>query len=414
MIIAIIFFVWVSAVAILGLSNPIVRHISMATSIATSKESFYATEAGIEDVAYRLNFGIPAASSQTLTVGDHSVTTTVADESGGKVVTALGEANSYFRKIKTHLVLGTGVAFYYGIQAGKGGFFLENTSSVTGNIYSSGPIIGSGNDVNGDAVSAGPDGLIDGIHTTGNAYAHTINDSVIDKDAYYVTINGSLVSGVLHPGSPDQATTTLPISDDQISLWENDAETGGIINSPCPYIINSSRTLGPKKITCDVEINGSPTLTLTGSVWVTGNITTKNTPIIKISSTLGNKSVSFIADNPSNRTTSSKISIQNSSVFQGSGSAGSFIFMISQNNSAETGGGENAIEVANSSAGDLVVYSNHGQISIQNSVSLKEVTAYKINLKNSANVEYDIGLPSVIFSTGPGGGFGVSTWREIE
>lgn len=414
MIIAVIFFIIVSTATILGLTNPMVRHIAMATSIASSKESFYAAEAGVEDVVYRLKVGLPVSTSQTLNVGNQSVTTTITDESGGKVITAVGNANNYLRKIKTNLVLGTGVAFHYGIQAGEGGFDLQNSSSVTGNVFSDGPVVGADNNIYGDVVSAGPTGLINNIHSTNSVFAHTISNSTINKDAYFTAISDSIVSGTQYPNSPDQATTSLPISDEQISEWESEAETGGVISSPCPYIIISSTVIGPKKINCNVEINGSPTVTLTGPLWVVGNIIIKNSPIFKIAPSLGNRSVAIIADNPSNKTTSSKIDIQNSTTFQNSGTAGSFIFMISQNNSAENGGDESAIKVANSATGALVVYSNHGEIDIQNSVSLKEVTAYKITLKNSANVIYDTGLPNTLFSAGPGGGFDILGWKEVE
>ena len=169
MIISVLFFVWVSTATVLGLSAPIVKHISMATSIAVSKESFYVAEAGMEDVVYRLRSGIATAPSQTLTVGNHSVVTTVADISGGKIVTALGRASDYVRKIKTELTLGTGIAFHYGVQAGAGGFVLQNTSSVTGNVHSSGPVVGAGNNIYGDVISAGGAGLINNVHTTGSA-----------------------------------------------------------------------------------------------------------------------------------------------------------------------------------------------------------------------------------------------------
>jgi len=51
----------------------------------------------------------------------------------------------------------------------------------------------------------------------------------------------------------------------------------------------------------------------------------------------------------------------------------------------------------------LVAYAAHGLIPLANSVSLKEVTAYKIKLQNSAKVTYDTGLPSAVFQSGPGG-----------
>jgi len=418
MIIVVIFFIFISTTIIFGLANPVVRHIAMATSMATSKESFYAAEAGIEDIVYRLKYGLPVGSSQTLVVGNHTVTTTLEDELGGKVATAIGEANDYYRKVKTHLVLGTGISFHYGIQAGQGGFVLLNSSSVTGNVHSSGHIIGAGNSISGDVVSAGPTGIVDNIRVGGSVFAHTIKDSIISKNAYYTTISGSTVSGTLHPGSPDQSPAPLPISDEQISQWESIAEGGGVIPATScangTYNVTSSMILGPVKIECNLLVKGNNVvLTMTGPIWVTGNITTQTGPLIKIASSLGSQNVALIADNPSDRSGSGIVNIGQSSQFQGSGASNSFVFIISQNNAAEMGVSTDAF-VMGQSSGALVAYAGHGQITLGQSVSVKEATAYKIILTNTANVVYDTGLPSTLFSSGPSGGFNILNWKEVE
>ena len=263
----------------------------------------------------------------------------------------------------------------------------------------------------GDVISAGPNGLVSGIHATSSVYAHTITNSTIDKDAYYQTISGSSVVGVSYPSSPDQATSTLPIDDALVTDLENEAAAGGTISSPCPYIISSDTTIGPKKINCDLEINDD-TVTLTGPIWVNGNIDIKNTAIIRASSSLGSQSVAMIADKATNRTTSSKVSLQNSATFYGSGTAGSYIMLLSQNNSAELGGSEKAIDVKNSVSGALLVYAGHGEVTLENNVNLKEVSAYKLRLKNSATVVYETGVASPLFSGGPSAGWNVEVWSE--
>jgi len=299
------------------------------------------------------------------------------------------------------------------VQSGQGGFILENTSSITGNVYSAGSIIGSGNFIYGDAVSSGEAGLIDGIHTTGSAYAHTMQDSVVEKDAFYMVKTNTTVGGTSYPDSVDQPTLGLPISDDQVDTLKADALEGGVISSPCPYNINSDVTLGPVKINCDLNISGSPTVTLAGSVWVSGNVSIKNTAIVRVLAGLGGKSITIIADNPSNRTTSSSISLTNSVQFFGSGSSNSFVFLVSQNNSAELGGNEDAISMNNTSDGrSVILYANHGLININNSATLKEVTGYKIKAKNSANIVYDSGLANTLFTSGPGGGYEITGWKE--
>ena len=180
------------------------------------------------------------------------------------------------------------------------------------------------------------------------------------------------------------------------------------------YSITSSVTLGPVKINCNLLIKGNDVvLTMAGPIWVVGNITTQVSPLIKILSSLGNKNLPLIADNPTNRSGSGIVSLGQSTEFQGSGSANSFVFIISQNNSAETGGSTNAIDLGQS-AGALVVYASHGQITLGQSVDITASTAYKMILKNTANVTYDTGLPSALFSGGQSGGFDIIKWKEVE
>src|SRR6185295_15723259 len=112
---------------------------------------------------------------------------------------------------------------------------------------------------------------------------------------------------------------------------------------------------------------------------VTGNITTQTGPTIRIDPALGSQNVAIIADNPSNQTGSGIITVGQSTIFLGSGSAGSFVFLISQNKSAEQGGSTVAISMAQG-ASALVAYASHGLLTLSQSVSVKEATGYKIAL----------------------------------
>lgn len=155
MILSVLFFISISVTIVLGLANPMIRHISMATSISVSKESFYVAEAGIEDVLYRLKAGLPVPSSNSLTIGDHSATITVTDEMGGKTIVSTGDADNYFRKIETKLATGDGASFHYGLQTGTGGIFMDNNAAVFGNVYANGDIIGgNGSRIDGTAYAA--------------------------------------------------------------------------------------------------------------------------------------------------------------------------------------------------------------------------------------------------------------------
>lgn len=409
-----VLFTVVSTTIVVNLISPILKEVRETGDFFRSKTGYYLAEASLEDVLFRIQKSKQVGTTEVLYLNGSFATTTVSDILGKKEISSQGSVSKGFRRVKVSLDTGVGTAFFYGIQAGKGGFEMENSSVVNGNIYANGPVEGNNSAIiHGDVVSSGPSGLIDGVHSTSSAYANTIKDSIIDKDAYYQTKINTTVGGISYPGSADQPTTTLPISDSQIDDLESDALSGGTYTSPCPYNITNDITIGPKKINCDLNISGDPTITLNGNLWVSGNIDIQNTAILQVGPGLSGKSVSIIADNPLNRTTSSKIILQNSTQYIGNG-INSYIMMISRNNSSELGGGEVAIDVKNSVTGKLLAYSNHGEITLQNSMSLKEVTAYKLHLKNTATVNYESGLQNILFSSGPGGGYEITSWSEVE
>ncbi len=427
-LIAVIFFMAISLVMVLGVSFPIVQQIRGGVESYSSKQSYILADSLNDDVIYRFNNNKTTPTTQTVSLNGASSTVTVTNTGTSQQIQATANLNNLIRKIQSEISLGSGVSFRYGVQTGEGGFSMSNSSYINGNVYSGGPIIGNNsNYIYGDAISAGPSGLIYGVHATGTAYAHTIGNAaastVIDKDAYYQTKLNTTVSGISYPSSPDQATSSLPISDDLINQWEAIAAAGGTLaTSTCntyssstnTCTISSSKTIGPVKVPFNLIVRGNSTiLTLGGHVWVTGNITTQNGATIKISPSLGSTNVAFIADNPSDQLASSIITMGQNTLFQGSGSSNSYVFMISQNKSAENGGSTNAISIGQS-ANALVVYASHGLITLSQSVSVSEVTAYKMTLTQSANVIYDRGLPNVAFSAGPSGGYNVLSWQEVS
>ncbi|MEN9524194.1 MAG: hypothetical protein RL536_263 [Candidatus Parcubacteria bacterium] len=408
-----ILFVAILVVLLVGVVNPIISNYSSAQASMSSKKAFLLVDSATEEAIYRLKNGKNIAPYQNLNLAQGMASIAVTNTSSGKKIETSSAVGSYQKNTVVNVSIGTGISFHYGIQAGDGGFSLNNSSSITGNVFSSGPIVGSGNYIRGEVISAGSSGLVDNIHATGTVYSHTIQNSIIDRDAYYVTKTNTTVAGTSYPGSADQPIVDLPITDAQIATWEGIAASSTATCSDGKYSITSSVSIGNLKIPCNLEIKGSGiTVTVTGHLWVVGNITTQVSPTIRISSALGSSNVAIIADNPAASTTSGLIDIGQNTSFAGSGSPSSFVFMISQNGSAENGGDTDAINMGQG-ASALVVYAIHGQITMAQSVSVKEATAYKIILKNSANVVYDTGLPNALFSAGPGGGYNMVDWTEI-
>ena len=416
MITAVIFFLSIALVIVLGAATPILKESAQARQLQISTQSYALAESLTEDVTYRYKKGIAVSTTESLTVGTDTAYATSTTVSGIVTITSTGNKTDSRRKIQTSLSTGDGISFHYGVQTDKGGAEFSNTSSIKGNLFSNGPITGTGNVVSGDIISAGPTGLVSGMHATSSIYAHTIQNSTADKDAYYQSISGSTVSGVSYPGSTDQATSTMPISDSQISDWETDAAAGGTLtcnNGSSHNLTSGTVTLGPIKIPCNLNISNTTDLVLAGPVWVTGTINVSNTAEVFVSGTLSGKSVAFIADKTTDRINSSRINVSNSVKFTGSGT-NSYVLLISMNNSAESGGGVPAINVSNSMNGDVLVYASHGFIDLSNSVNLREVTAYKLHVSNSAVVEYQSGIANLLFTAGPSGGYTISGWNETQ
>jgi hypothetical protein len=274
-------------------------------------------------------------------------------------------------------------------------------------------------------VSAGATGLVKDLPITGSVWANTIDHITAGGSAYYNVQVGTNaqnpVSGTRYTPSANLPAASFPISTTTIQEWKDDINnTGAVIASTdalCSsgtYTINTSISIGNVRIDCDVDIKSTAIVTLTGPIWIQGNLDFTNTVVINAHSSMGRKSVPIIADKPTNRITSSKIDLQNSATFNGSGDSRSYILLLSMNNSSSLGGSEVAISLKNTVNGDLLVYAADGMVDIQNSISLKEVTAHKVKIRNSAQVIYETGLADIVFEAGPGGAYSLEDWRQTD
>lgn len=440
MMVATILFLVVSITIIFGLVGPILKQQRIASQLVLSRQSYFLAEASVEDVVYRLRTGKPVSSTEILSLSGSTVTTVTTDTAEGKQIVATGEVRETIRKVEANLILGTGIAFHYGVQIGQGGLEMSNSSKVIGNAYSNGNITGTNSArIQGAAIASGPTGIIDGMDIDGDAWSHTIRgistvggkathavlqnttvtgnvvaDSIsncaIGGTAKYDTRSSCTVIGAVTTPNPDVFVPadilSLPISEAQIDVWELEAADGGSLGSQ--NWSSGIRSLGPKKIVGDLIMSGTAELVVTGILWVTGEIKLSNTSKIRLDAGYGSSSGVVMAGIDES-TTAGYIEIANSAQALGSGSLGSYIMLLSQ----KEGTGSDAIKTSNSSAA-AILYAGEGQIEISNSAALKEITAYKLEINNSATVTYESGLANNNFLSGPGGGYEISSWKEIE
>lgn len=378
---AVIFFLLISTAMIGGFSSMAVRESHITRINYDAKRGYFLTEAGQEDAVYRIHTGKNISSTEVITLEGESVTTTITTAGINQEVTSRGVYNRAERAVRTELSGSTPIGFVYAGQIGNGGLLMQNTSSVIGNVYSNGPITGTNSP------------QIDGNATSGS----TIGDP-------------PAVTGTRTENAPE---LSMPIPDSTLNDWQAQAEAGGTYSGSCPYQPPDGASFGPIKILCDLIVDGTKQVTITGTVWVVGDIDFKNSAVIRLSPSYGARSGIIVAHDPANTTGEGEITVQNSAQVLGSGTAGSAIILVSRNNSAEAGGNEEAIDIKNSSTA-AVYYAPHGRALVQNNssgVHLKAIAAWQLELKNKATVDYDATISS---ATVPSGGKSIQTWREIE
>ncbi len=272
--------------------------------------------------------------------------------------------------------------------------YAGNTGRYTSNWSAGGAVW---TDVGGDlafqtwigGVTTYIDNLIIGDSTSGTGRANLFTNT---------TIHGSACpnSYCIVDNPPQEA---LPISDGVIQDWKDAAEAGGITAGD--VTVTGTQTIGPKKITGKLTVTNGATLTITGTTWVTGDIVFDNNSIIQLSAGYGPLSGVILSD--------AKIDVKNGAALSGSGDPSSFLMTLAAKDST----GEELITVDNNSLG-AIYYAGKGRIKFSNLAAAKEATAYGIRLDNNAEITYDTGLANALFSSGPGGGWDLQTWREVE
>jgi hypothetical protein len=406
MLISVVFFLFITLAIISGLVSPSVREFKNSNDAIKSRQSLFLSESGAEDVYFRLKTAKSLSSPETLSLNGNTTTTTITDSGyNQKTITALGNVSQRRRNNKLVLTTGDGVSFSYGVQSGVGGFEIGN-ARVNGNVYSNGNITGAnGATITGSAFAAGATGTIDNIDvgdsTTGKGdiKAHTVKDSTAVGNIYcQVWSNNNKSCNTLQA---DPAPAAMPITQAMTDKWKADAALGETITGD--LTISQPTSLGPKKITGNLAINAD--LTITGTIYVMGNITTQNGAKVSLSSSYGAQGGIIIADG--------RVTLSNNVQFSGSGTAGTYILLITTSACPAGCSGLNAMEILNN-VGAVLVSAQNGTVHLNNNVTLNEVVGNKIIIDNSAVINYLSGLANENFSSGPSGGWNIESWKEIE
>ena len=386
-----------------------------------SLQAYYGAEAGLEDALFRVKNSLQINSPITLgtLIPNTNIVTTVTGIGSVKTITAVGDHAARIRKVEAiYKASFVQAIFLYGTQAGEGGIKLGQNSTIIGNIYSNGSLEGSnGVLITGDAVVAG-DGAsgnkIKDIDVNGNAWAPSFEDCNVGGNIVFVS-GGGVTSCFAGGTTTEQAeaitSAPLPITQNMIDEFKQIAQNGGIISSG-DYTPedNSSDSIGPGVIQGDMILKNNQSITLTGTVYVEGNIDIDNETKISLSLAYGKDSGVLLSDG--------WVHVKNNGELTGSGDEDSYLMVLSTL-FCKGSGGENcthhdsAIDIHNNADG-AIFYASDGMIHIHNNVAVTQITAWKLDLGNGVTLTYTTGLASPVFSSGPGGTFELSSWKEVE
>ena len=235
--------------------------------------------------------------------------------------------------------------------------------------------------------------MLIGTAGTGDANAYTVTGTTVQGFLYCQTGSGN--NKACNSSAPVPGPQPFPVSQANIDDWKDDAAEGGT------HIGNytTGGNLGPRKITGDLTLSNNITLTLTGTVWVQGNLILNNNIIVNLAPGYASGSGMIIVDGT--------VSLSNNVIFNGSGTPGSYVMVVSNSYS------ESAISVGNN-AGTVILYAPNGTISFSNNSGAKEAAGFKLSLGNNAVIVYETGLANVNFTSGPSGGYEVESWQETQ
>jgi hypothetical protein len=397
------------------------NEIRKINNVVKSAQSYYAAEAGVEDAILRTKTDMDYLPNYLLTVGGGSTEVDISGPVENLVITSEGNVNSRVRKLAVNLNAtpsSVNVSFNYGVQVGDGGLEMAANTEVFGNIFSNGPVEGSSTSyVYGDLYSAGSGGLINNMNVNkseptaidGNAFANTITNSTVENILYCKTESGN--NKPCDTSQDDPEKKDMPITAEDITTTKNQAASGGSISS-LTVGGGESVSLGPKKINGDLVIESNASLTITGTIWVTGDITLNSNILVKLDSSFGTESGTIIADGEILFDSNVTVCGSEGGII-GSCNAGNESYVMFLSTSSSVDPSNPAIDMG-SNTDAAILYTNNGMIQINSNIGILEATAYKLRINSNATVTYESGLADVIFSSGPGGVFNIISWEEIE
>lgn len=412
-----------SAIASSSLS---VSNVLVEETIHTSDQAWYAAWAGIDEMLYRLrsrqNF-VPRYQVDLDLGSGATVSATIEGDNNQKTVRSSGYVGGVIKNIEVKVASSSSKAsFIYAIQAGTGGVDLEGQTVIKGSNNASGNVYSNGA-VRGKSTSSGNSGSrvlgsIWAVDYIGGLDSPTTGGVYIQKDAWVNALSACRVTGNARASAPpsncpysgsftlSSAPPAIPLASVDATYWKNLAQAGGTWNGNC--IIDGSsldctsgtRQLGSIKIDGNVNVPSGTNLTITGPVWITGDLVIDSNNIFYTAESVGKNSVVLVVSSPTNPANLGQI-VTSSNVSFLRNSQGAGLIFISENTSEQCGSGP-AIETSSNTA-TVVFVALSGCVHINSNSVLSGILAKRIYVENNSTIEFDPSMARAIVEPNSGG-----------
>ncbi|HCQ31191.1 TPA: hypothetical protein DIU27_02275 [Candidatus Collierbacteria bacterium] len=417
----------VSMMSVLASSSLSVSNVQIENTISESNRAWYAAWSGIDEIMYRLRSHQDFENNYTvgLTLSNGATASaTVTGDSNQKIVRSSGFDNGIIKNLEVTIASSSSKAsFIFAAQAGEGGFELEGNTIVTGNngapgnVYSNGPVLGikansgvSGSKILGSVWAVGTIGGLSspnsgGVYIQKNAWANTLTACLIDG-----TVRASVpptncpYSGGLEISDPPSPATLASVD---ASYWKNKALEGGVWNGDCNIASTDgtdcsggTRVIGTIQILGDLNVPSGVNLTITGPLWVKGDIFISQNNVLTTSEVVGKNSIMVVVSDPDNPNLKGRM-VTSSNVQFNRNSQGAGIIFISENKSMDCATLP-AIDMTSNTA-TVVFVAIDGCINVGSNSQINGILGKKIHVKNNSTIRYDPSLARAIVVPDSGG-----------
>ena len=379
-----IIFMTVILILSAALFSRVTNYIRFNSNDITREQATNLAEAGLEKALWQLNQTAGSYTGETGTALGTTGTFEVAitnKSSNLKTITSTGhvpnKANPRAKRtIKVDVNLSNEqISFRYAVQVGTGGLTMANSSKIVGNVYSN----KSGESITGSGTSS------------------------IQGDAYAVGTVSSpdpSITGIKRENQPASDMPTINYQE-----WIDAATLDGSNTQICSPTCNisSNTSIGPKKYAGNLTISNNATVTITGPIYVTGNlIISQGGTQIKLDEGFESSSTTLLVDGT--------IAISQGATFNTTSANPKGYILVATRSTSPT-----AVSLENQGV-NAIVYALQGGASLSQTAHTTSLVANSLSLSQSASLTYDQGLAGAQFSTGPGGSWTIKkgTYRFTQ